>query len=78
MSVQYTRGIQYTGKISLSTLGDIIEYTGSVQYTRGYHEYTGSVQYTRGYHEYTGGMFSTLAFPCKFNCFPNDLQPHLS
>ena len=29
------------------TLGDIIEYTGGVQYAGGYHEYTGGVQYSR-------------------------------
>ena len=23
-------------------------------------------------------VFSTLGFPYKFNCFPNDLPPHLS
>ena len=34
-----------------------------------------------GYHEYTGGcsgMFSTLGFPYKFDCFPYDLLPYLS
>ena len=47
MSVQYTGDVQYTGRISLSTPGDIIEYSG------GYHEYTGgcSVYW---------GMFSIL------------------
>ena len=50
----------------------------------GYHEYSGSVQYTGGYHDECGdimstrGMFGTLGFPYKFNCFPNDLLPHLS
>ena len=49
MSVQYTgrgRGIHQECSvhrgISLSTPGDIIEYTG------GYHEYTGGVQYSGG------------------------------
>ena len=51
-----------------STLRDIIEFTGGVQYTGGYHEYTGrcsvqwgiswvqrGFQYTGGHHEYAGG-----------------------
>ena len=40
-----------------SILGDIIEYTGGVQYTGGISLSTpGGVQYIGGYHEYTGGV----------------------
>ena len=38
-----------------STLGNIIEYTGGVQYTEGYCECTRDVQYSGEYCEYTGG-----------------------
>ena len=51
MSVQYTKGVNY----SSVHWGDVIEHTGGVQYTGGYHEYTGVVQYSGRYHEYSGG-----------------------
>ena len=68
-----------------STLGDIIEYTGGVQYSGGYHEYSGGCLLHWGYHDECGEiswvhrrMFNTLGFLYKFSCFPDDLPPHLS
>ena len=53
--------------------GHIMSTVGGVEYTGGYHDKCG------GYHEYVHlGMFSTLGFPYKFSCFPNDLPTHLS
>ena len=51
-----------------STLGHIIEYTGGIQYTKGYHEYTRgcSVQWgdtmsiAGGYHDECGDIMSIL------------------
>ena len=71
MSVQYTRGYSVHWGISFST-------PGGVQHTRGYHEYSGGVQYSGRISWVHRGMFSTLGFPYKFNCFPNDLPLHLS
>ena len=98
--------VQYTGRCAVhrevcSTpggyhwvhQGDMIEYTGDVQYTGGISwEHWGVFSTVGGYHEYTGGyhdecggiswvhqgMFSTVGFPYKFNCICNDLTPHLS
>ena len=35
----------------------------------------GTMSTLGGYHE---GVFSTVGFPYTFNCFPNNLPPHLS
>ena len=53
-----------------STLGDIIEYTGCVQYTGGYHDECG------GYHEYTEGCSLHWGFHTMSIVFPMTF-PHI-
>ena len=80
---EYTGGVQYTGGYH--------EYTGGYYDECGrYHEYSWGVHREDTISTFedtmmnvgdimsTSGMFSTLGFPCKFNCFPNDIPPHLS
>ena len=85
MSVQYTgsgEGAEHWGMFS--TLNDITEYTGGLQYTGGYPEYTGDILQStlRAYHEYTRGCsvhlgFHTnsiiflMAFPHIYHDIPN-------
>ena len=64
-------------------LGEYHEYTGGVFSTlEGYHDECACGGYgtmmSMGDIMSTPGMFNTLGFPYKFNCFPNDLPPHLS
>ena len=65
---QYTGGIMSTprggGGGVFSTLGEYHEYN------KGYHDECGGISRVHR------GMFSTLGFLYKFNCFPNDL-PHI-
>ena len=77
--------IEYTGGIFEYT-AESVKYSGQTMSTPG-----DTMMSVEGYHEYTGdtmtsvedimkhrGMFSTLGFPYKFDCFLNYLPPHLS
>ena len=63
-SVQW--GISWVHRGVFSTVGD------SMSTLRWYHDECRGISWVHR------GMFSTLGFPYKFNCFPNDLPPHLS
>ena len=61
---------EYTGGVQYSTLGDIMSTARGVQYTGGYHEECG------GYHEYTGGCSvhwvshtNSIVFPMTYPTF---------
>ena len=55
-----------------STLGDTIEYTGGLQYTRGYHEYTGECSVSWGFH--TNSIVFPMTFPHIYHDIPRVLM----
>ena len=69
-----TGEVQYTG--------DIIEYTGGCSVHRGVPPVHQGIpctsERTRGYYDECGGYHEYTEFPYKFNCFPNELPPHLT
>ena len=57
----------------VSTLGDIIEYTGGVQYTGGYHSvHRGVFSTLGGYHSVHRGVFSTVGGYHEYSSWYHD------
>ena len=71
MSVQYTGGVQCNGGCSVHR-GDIIEYTGGIQDTRGYHEYTCGCSVHQGF--YTNSIVFPITFPTFIMISPSVLM----